>query len=167
MTDWAKATANLQARRDLGTQATNDILSDYRSHLVKAGYGSTVLDVGCGSQYLKTVLPKDVKYIGLDAFPIEGVDCIHSAIEDLKGWEFDTVVAFAVLDNCRDFKQACEVMKQTAKKNIVILTGIGIEVDQYHTFKLEMSDFDEAFKDMKCTYKQELTPKVWLLNYQK
>lgn len=165
--DWENATINLNQRRSNGAISKPSPASDYKLHLTKCGYGESVLDVGCGSQYLKSCLPYGFKYIGLDAFPIEGIDCIHSAIEDLKGWKVDTVCAFAVLDNCRDFDKACQVMKATAQQNIIILTGIGIDVDRFHTFRLEHSDFERNFNDWNCTHKEEIQPKVWLINYSR
>jgi hypothetical protein len=73
----------------------------------------------------------------------------------------------AVLDNCLDFDKAIENIKQIAQKNVIILTGIDIEVDQYHTFKLQLEDFDSRFKDWNNTHREELTPKVWLLCYNR
>ena len=72
-----------------------------------------------------------------------------------------------MLDNCLDFDKACENMKKIAKKNIIILTGIGIDVDPLHTFRLEHSDFERCFSDWRCTHREEIAPKVWLLNYEK
>lgn len=166
---WVQATENLKKRRRSNTSSRISPASDYKLHLVKCGVGKSVLDVGCGTQYLKTCLPSDVIYYGLDAFPVEGLELIPHPIEDVTGEliRVDTVCAFAVLDNCLDFDLACENMKSIAKKNIVILTGIGIEVDEYHTFKLEHSDFDRCFSDWNQTYKEEIQPKVWLINYQK
>jgi SAM-dependent methyltransferase len=169
---WELATINLIARR-LANGHNNDNIRveqpvrDYKSHIEKCGYGDSVLDVGCGSQYLKECLPEHVQYIGLDAFPIEGLDVMKGKIENLEGIEVDTVCAFAVLDNCHDFFKACDSMKRAARKNIVILTGIGIEVDQYHTHKLELSDFTKAMEGWQCTRSEEIQPKVWLLNYQR
>lgn len=170
--EWVKATENLNERRKTrGTANDNvkldNVIRDYKSHLIKGNVGKSVLDVGCGGQFLKECLPKNTKYIGIDAFPIVE-DTVQVAIEDLNGAiEVDTVCAFAVLDNCMDFFKACENMKRSARKNIIILTGIGIEVDKYHTFKLEHEHFDKAFGDWTCTHKEELTPKVWLLCYQR
>lgn len=79
----------------------------------------------------------------------------------------DTVCAFAVLDNCLDFDLAIKAMKKIAGKNIIILTGIGIDVDKYHTHRLEMIDFDSRFTDWRCTHREEIAPKVWLLNYER
>jgi hypothetical protein len=73
----------------------------------------------------------------------------------------------AVLDNCRNFDKAIENIKQIAKKNVIILTGIDIEVDQYHTFKLQLEDFKYRFLDWNQTHYEELTPKVWLLCYSR
>jgi hypothetical protein len=58
-------------------------------------------------------------------------------------------------------------MKRVANKNIIILTGIGIDVDKFHTFRLEMSDFNSRFTDWRCTHREEITPKVFLLNYER
>lgn len=167
--DWEQATINLKARRTTSKPSKPNAVSDYTMHLIKCGVGKSVLDVGCGSQYLQRCLPKGVSYFGLDAFPVEDCPTIPHPIEDVNETllTVDTVCAFAVLDNCMDFDLACQNMKRIAKKNIVILTGIGIEVDEYHTFKLEHSDFDRNFSDWKQTYKEEIQPKVWLLNYQK
>lgn len=166
---WVKATENLMDRRRKNgvLHAATQPHQSYIDYVTKCGVGKSVLDVGCGSQTLKLCLPQGVKYYGLDAFPIPGIDLIHSAIEDLKGWKVDTVCAFAVLDNCREFNKACQVMKETAQQNIIILTGIGIDVDMYHTFRLEHADFERNFNDWNCTYKEEISPRVWLLNYAK
>ncbi len=170
--DWIKATENLNARRQAravveDNRTLDNVIRDYTTHLNKCGYGKSILDVGCGGQFLKGCVPKHINYIGIDAFPIVD-DTVNVAIEDLNGSiVVDTVCAFAVLDNCRDFFRACENMKRSARQNVIILTGIGIEVDEYHTFKLEHEHFEEAFKDWDCTHKEELTPKVWLLCYRK
>lgn len=173
--EWVQATENLNKRRQSSGHADDNrsldnAIRDYKSHLKKCGVGSSVLDVGCGSQFLRQCLDEGVKYHGIDAFPI--VEYTHKlSIEDadktvLSNDSFDTVCAFAVLDNCRDFYLACENMKRIARQNVIILTGIGIEVDQYHTHKLEHEHFDKAFSDWDCTHKEEISPKVWLLCYK-
>jgi hypothetical protein len=169
---WTQAIQNLIDRRKKWAHADDNRklhnpVRDYKLHMIKCGHGDSVLDVGCGNQFLKTCLPEHVEYIGMDAFPIDGLDVMPGKIEDLQGIEVDTVCAFAVLDNCQDFQKACDAMKRAARNNIVILTGIGIEVDQYHTHKLELSDFTKAFEGWQCTRSEEIQPKVWLLNYQR
>ena len=170
--DWINATANLKERRALAghtddNRNLDNPIRDYKLHLQKCGFGRSVLDVGCGSQFLRTCLPEDVKYIGLDAFPIANTNTFDMAIEEVnwKDNSVDTICAMAVLDNCLDFDKACQNMKRLAKKNIIILTGIGIEVDKYHTFKLEHEDFKCNFSDMSQTHYEELAPKVWLICY--
>ena len=171
--EWVQATENLNKRRQSSGHADDNrsldnAIRDYKSHLRKCGVGNSVLDVGCGSQFLKQCLDESIEYVGIDAFPIVD-ECLKLAIEDIHpsyGNEVDTVCAFAVLDNCRDFYLACENMKRIARQNVIILTGIGIEVDQYHTHKLEHKHFDLAFRDWDCTHKEEISPKVWLLCYR-
>lgn len=169
---WELATINLIARRlanghNDDNRKLDSPIRDYASHLRKCGHGFSVLDVGCGSQHLRTCLPDTVEYIGIDAFPVEGTDTIKMEVEEMEGIEVDTVVAFAVLDNCRDFFQACDRMKVCARQNIIILTGMDIEVDQYHTFNLQREHFKLAFHDWHCSHEEQIAPKVWLLNYQR
>jgi len=163
---WIDATANLKARRKLNAGIKSDIptyqnpVSDYKLHLIKCGYGKSVLDVGCGAQFLKTQIQGNTHYIGIDAFPAEGYEdvtlplAIESDEMDQLFGMVDTVCAFAVLDNCLDFDKAIKNMKQVARKNIIILTGIGIDVDQFHTFRLEMHDFDSRFTDWIASLSQ-------------
>lgn len=171
--EWVQATENLNKRRQSvghadDNRSLDNAIRDYKSHLNKCGVGSSVLDVGCGSQFLKQCLDESIDYVGWDAFPIHD-ETYEVAIEDVGKKVidvFDTVCAFAVLDNCRDFYLACDNMKRIARQNVIILTGIGIEVDQYHTHKLEHEHFDKAFSDWDCTHKEEISPKVWLLCYR-
>jgi len=173
---WVSATANLKARRkETARRSDNPTyqnpVSDYRLHLIKCGYGASVLDIGCGAQFLKTQLAERTHYIPIDAFPADGYEHITLpiAIESDEALELsaDTVCAFAVLDNCLDFDKACSNMKKIAKKNIIILTGINIPVDEFHTFCLQHSDFERCFSDWRCTHREEIAPKVFLLNYEK
>lgn len=80
---------------------------------------------------------------------------------------FDTVICFAVLDGCQNFDKAMANIKRIAAKNVFILTGVNIPVDQYHTFELKESDIDQALLGMKKTYREQLAPKVLLLEYSK
>lgn len=173
--EWVQATENLNKRRQSSghsddNRSLDNAIRDYKSHLRKCGVGNSVLDVGCGSQFLRQCLDESVLYVGMDAFPIVE-HTMQIAIEDVINTTlttniYDTVCAFAVLDNCMDFYLACENMKRIARQNVIILTGIGIEVDQYHTHKLEHEHFDKAFSDWDCTHKEEISPKVWLLCYR-
>ena len=172
--EWVQATENLnKSRQSVGhaddNRSLDNAIRDYKSHLIKCGVGNSVLDVGCGSQFLKQCLDEYTLYCGIDAFPINDYTlklAIDSEDTEYVSDSFDTVCAFAVLDNCRDFYLACDNMKRIARQNVIILTGIGIEVDQYHTHKLEHEHFDKAFTDWDCTHKEEISPKVWLLCYR-
>lgn len=169
---WEKATGELMERRKIqghsdDNRAIDNVIRDYKTHLTKVFVGRSVLDVGCGGQFLRKCLPGHVHYIGIDAFT-QGEGVINCAIEDwndVQHMNVDTVCAFAVLDNCRDFNAAIANMKALARKNIVILTGLGIEVDKYHTLKLEIEDFRCRFTDWKETYLEYLHPKVALIEY--
>jgi len=170
--DWINATKNLKERRALvghndDNRNLDNPIRDYKLHLKKCGFGKSVLDVGCGSQFLRTCLPDNVKYMGLDAFPVANTSTFDCAIEDLnwKDNSVDTICAMAVLDNCRDFDKACQNMIRLAKKNIIILTGIDIVVDKYHTFNLQHEDFKRNFSALDQTHYEEIAPKVWLICY--
>lgn len=170
--NWEQATANLRNRgvRSTVGESTEAIrVRDYAAHLSKVYVGESLLDVGCGDQFIKKCIDPKVRYIGLDAFPISQ-DTFEGNIESdeaVKLFDVETICAFAVMDNCLDFDKAIENMKQIATKNIVFLTGVNIEVDKFHTFKLQLSDFDYRFSDWKKTYAEEIVPKVYLLEYTK
>lgn len=176
---WIDAMAALNQRRQErqsldDNEKLDQSIRNYKSHLAKCYVGKSVLDVGCGRQYLKRCLPVGTHYVGIDAFPvvpdtykvaIDGPVC--DILSDIPRMNFDTVCCFAVLDNVRDFDLACERIKVIATKNVIILTGIGIEVDKYHTHRLEFEDFERAFGDWDNTVKHMVSNKVWLLEYTK
>lgn len=173
--DWERATAELRARgprNNVGESREQAYIRDYKHHMSKVFVGKSVLDVGCGAQFLKTCLPEGVDYLGIDAFPIE-LESFKGNIESestfnvLKSLDFETICAFAVMDNCLDFDKAISNMKHIATKNIVFLTGVDIPVDKFHTFELTLKDFDERFTDWKQGYREMVAPKVWLLEYLK
>jgi len=167
---WEQATYNLRnrgVRSTVGESVEAIRIRDYAAHLSKVYVGESLLDVGCGDQFIKKCIDTKVRYIGLDAFPIHA-DTFEGNIESdeaVKLFEVDTICAFAVMDGCLDFDKAIENMKQIAQKNIVFLTGVDIPVDKFHTFKLQLSDFDYRFSDWNKTYAEEIATKVWLLEY--
>lgn len=173
--EWSAATAELRARgprNNVGESREQAYIRDYKHHLSKVFVGKSVLDVGCGAQFLKTCLPEGVVYHGMDAFPTLEMEAttlkmsIESEMFSLVGWH-ETICAFAVMDNCLDFDKAISNMKQIATKNIVFLTGVDIEIDKFHTFKLSLNDFDERFADWTQGYREMVAPQVWLLEYLK
>ena len=170
---WNNATSNLQKRRAAWKNLDDNIKLDdtirnFGEHLEKCGYGNSILDVGCGSQALRNFVPDGIKYVGIDAIPVKNTDTILMSIEEstFEPKSFDTCCAFAVLDNCFDFDEACQKMKEIARINIIILTGINIKIDKYHTFNLQLEDFNRNFNDMELSYCEEISPKVYLLNYK-
>jgi len=162
---------NLRNRRASGHVSTSKL--DYKELLSHCHVGNSVLDVGCGDMHLKKCLPDQINYFGLDPFPVDDTVNIWWPIETesipLKCLAMlsmiNTVCAFAVMDGCKDFNKACHNMQILAGTNVIFLTGIGIDPDQYHTLRLELSDFDEAFSGWKNTVRMEVSPKVWLLEY--
>jgi len=171
---WTSATANLIDRRKQwghsdDNRKIDNVIRDYKTHLSKVFVGNTLLDVGCGSRFLEQCIPDYVTYYGMDAFPFNVSVDFPIAIEDIADDfpRFNTVCAFAVMDNCLDFDLAIKNMKRIAIDNVVILTGIDIEVDKYHTFKLSLNDFDKRYSDWKHGYRELIAPQVYLLEYLK
>lgn len=168
---WTEAMSNLQKRRDKTGLPDPTVKPYYCELLQKCYVGGSVLDVGCGNQQLKSCLAPYISYYGMDAFPIApthfsfGIDDENYNYEYMFGRDFETVCAFAVLDGVRDFSLACQNMKLIAEKNVIILTGIGIEVDELHTLKLELEDFRNEFSDWKETVCHLVSPKLYLLEY--
>lgn len=174
---WESATRNLMERRTTGTKDNDkcdSIVADYGRHLRSFELGRSLLDVGCGDQSIKRLMHvnhPDVKYTGIDAFPVNE-EVIEAKIEtlDVKKFEaqhgkHDTVVCFAALDSMHDLVKACDNMKKLAKKNIVFLTGIDIEPDQFHTFKITEPLLMELMKGWKVNMSNYLTPKVLLIEF--
>lgn len=166
---WVEATANLQHRRDTTPSVQRGPVINYGELLAKCQIGQSVLDVGCGSQALKNYLPEGVEYCGIDPFPVVP-DTKMIAIEDdaARDLKFDTVCAFACLDSVRDLDAALKNMMHIAQKNVIILTGIGIDPDKYHTLRLALGDFYEMFADWKKEFKAlMIVDKVYLLEFIK
>lgn len=165
---WSQRMDNLNERRKR-EEIKNSVngVDDYRAHVNSCYIGRSVLDVGCGKQAIKQCLPAGVEYTGIDPFPI-APNTLKMEIEDCKFEDktFDTVYAFAMLDNVYDLKKAVDNMKRVCKKNVVILTGVDIDPDQYHTVKIELKTLDELFSGMSRTLtKWLLQDKIALIEY--
>jgi len=169
---WLNRMQNLMNRRSSSSSVSGppNKLSNYGDHLSKVHIGKSVLDVGCGSMAIKDALPEGVIYVGLDPFPVSSV--VIDGMIETDGIEkqlppIDTVVCFAVMDGCMDFTKACDNIKKIAKENVVFLTGIGIDPDQYHTHRLELAHYRKAFEGWKETLCEKLAEKVYLIEYTK
>lgn len=171
--EWKSGIENLNARRQSSPgfeRRQNDApaITDYANHLKKIEVGASVLDVGCGDCSIRNYLPTTTAYTGIDAFPINEL-ASKAKIEDFdkQQSQFDTVICFACLDGVQDLKKATANMKRLAKKNVYILTGIGIEIDKFHTFKITESGLMELFNDMRVGHKEYVHPKVLLIEFLK
>ena len=175
--NWEQAMNNLINRRTrttLGTSVEAIRTRDYASHLSKVYVGESLLDVGCGDQFIRKCIDPNVKYYGLDAFPVPGIDIIKGNIEstatvDLFTEEIpiETICAFAVMDGVYDFDKAIENMKLIATKNIIFLTMLDTEANEFHTFKLQIEDYDSRFTGWKKTYFENISTKCYLIEYTK
>lgn len=166
---WEEAMGNLMERRKSGSQKKKPYspAGDYKAHLDKFYIGNTLLDVGCGGMTVKGLIPKHTKYFGLDAFPVND-EVIKGTIEHFNPThQFDTVVLFAVLDGVFDLDKALENINKLTAVNIIILTGIEIEPDKFHTFKITFDALDKGLGGFNRTHTEELAPKVFLIEYHK
>lgn len=174
---WEDANNRLITRRASGVKDNakcDSIVADYFRHFRSFDVGRSVLDVACGDQYLRQVVNKQhtgVKYTGIDAFT-KGDGIIEAKIETLDTYKFnrdhgihETVVCFAALDMMHDIEKACANMKKLASKNIVFLTGIDIEPDEFHTFKITHELLLQLMSGWKVNMSNYLTPKVLLIEF--
>ncbi|MBX7227816.1 MAG: class I SAM-dependent methyltransferase [Chitinophagales bacterium] len=167
MSEWSEAMSNLMERRKSGIKSSsNNKLSDYKSHLSKINIGHYVLDVGCGDMYVKNFIKG--KYTGIDPFPVNDY-VIKMMVEELNFNDkaFDTVICFATLDGVKNKEKAIQEMKRVCKGNIYLLTGIGIEPDKYHTFRIDEKDLINSMKPFKVGYKEYLTKNVALIEFNR
>lgn len=165
--EWETKLNNLHTRTK-GISSEHQI--DYKNLLKKVFIGANVLDVGCGTCWLKNYLPKETKYVGLDAVykkEHELFDVKIGEIEGLWGYKFDTLFVFAALDGMRDLVMAFERMKDISQKNIVILTGINIAPDIYHTHLITEEFLDSQMEGWKKTTRVQVHPKIIFLEYTK
>lgn len=165
---WREKVTNLIERRKTKTDNhhLDSTIANYEGHLSKIKIGQTVLDVGCGSMYARQFMPAGTIYLGVDAFPVND-DVVKMKIEQcyFKDKSFDTVIAFAVLDGVEDLSAACHQMTRVCKKNILILTGIDIEPDEFHTFSISEKDLLENMKPFRVGFREWLSPKVLLIEF--
>lgn len=164
---WQKKLDNLHSRPK-GITSENQV--DYKNLLKLVSIGKNVLDVGCGTCWLRKLMPIGTEYTGMDAYGKFASDMVvvetieHSCAPD--GF-YDTIFVFAALDGMKDIKKAIEQMKRIARNNIVILTGINIEPDLYHTVKITEEFLNAEFQDWKLTVRKQVHEKIIFLEYTK
>lgn len=162
---WKERMSNLMNKRASG--AYNNGNADAVYGLIRKGFiGKSVLDVGCGGMSIKNYLPEGTKYTGIDAFPIND-QVIQMEAEKLwfEDQSFETVYAFAVLDGVQDLGKVISEMKRVCSKNIVILTGVDIEPDQYHTIKIKEAELHTMMEGFELTLRYEVRANVLLKEY--
>ena len=166
-TEWESKLNNLHTRTK-GITSEHQI--DYKSLLKKVHIGKTVLDVGCGTCWLKKYVCKSY-YHGIDAFErIEhkGLHVYNGSIENYPfAQKFDTLFVFAALDGMMDLELAFEKMKSVCTKNIVILTGINIQPDLYHTHLITEQLIKNLMDGFELTHRTQVHEKIVFLEYTK
>lgn len=166
---WNERMNNLNIRRSKEV-IKNSVpgVDNYKSHIQKCFIGKNVLDIGCGHEIIRLCLPPGVDYTGIDPFPLRS-SVIKMEIEECgySDNQFETLYAFAMLDNVHDLQKALFHMKRVASKNIVFLTGVNIEPDQYHTIKITEELLIEEMKPYNIGYKEYLHPKIILIEFKK
>ncbi len=164
---WKQKAEALKRRRENYTSSAQNGIDIYKYCLSKVKVGASVLDVGCGSMILKNYLPKETTYFGIDPFPLnESVSAVAIETELLCfPEEINTVFCMASLDNCYDLELALKNISNIARNNIVILSGINIEPNEYHTLKITMNDLSVAFADFRITHNEMISPKLYLIEF--
>ena len=161
--------------RDKGISSEHQV--DYAKLLQNVEVGHRVIDIGCGTCWLKKYLTPRTNYTGMDPFATnEQVDCgmvIKAEIDSLD-WKdnsglcrkFNTAFVFAALDGMRDPETAMKNIRQMVTDNIVILTGINIPPDQYHTHLLTLPFIRECMGNwVEKTYIEVMPEKIVFLQY--
>lgn len=168
--NWQLKLNNLHSRT---RGITSEHQIDYKRLLKKVFIGKTVLDVGCGTCWLSDLIPQESHYYGIDAYKLpehQLYDVFHESIENIKklrSRQFETLFVFAALDGMQDLVLAFKQMKALTAKNIVILTGVEIEPDLYHTHKITMPFILEQMDGFKMTFQEYQHPKIVFLEFTK
>jgi hypothetical protein len=162
MNDWKEVNNNLMEWRKQGKRVPN--LELYKDIIANVGLGKTRADIGCGQQYLKQLLPYGHNYRGIDPFPIVPTTFDVKA-EDLHTLKFrvDTTFMLAALDNVENVELALLGLKAITKMNVIILTGINIPADKYHTHMITREMLYSVMG--KPLYEKEMLPNVYLFEW--
>lgn len=80
-----------------------------------------MLDIGCDDRYLKSLLPPDRKYLGIDiaGSPDVKIDLEKNQIPS-KEKEFDTVICLDVLEHLDNLYEVFGSLVKASRKNIII-----------------------------------------------
>ena len=93
-------------------------------------YGKKILEIGCSNGYGIQFFPKDIQYVGLDYDPIivqvaqnQGWDYdatfVNSDINTYPLEQYDTIIAFEVIEHLDNGLELVERLKQHCKKLLI------------------------------------------------
>ena len=171
--EWLRINKNLRDYRSRGRDKVKKKSPRgkklYKKYMRDILWGESILDVGCGSKTIESYLPPHVKkYVGLDPFPIKD-DVVAVPVEEcvFKNKSFDTVMALASLDYTYNLEKALEQINRIAKKNVVIVTGLGKLPDKLHTQTIKMVDLKRGLKNFKLKLKKRIFHTAYLLEFRR
>ena len=141
----------------------NGIFSQYIQDVrnrrsVKYLHGQRVLDVGCNNGYLRTILPKDVEYVGIDIHKLPGIDftfferSVNDNLKDLG--MFDTIFMLATIEHLENYQSSIANLIPILNENgVIILTTPTQLGDSLHhwganiglTSKMAAEDHEKIF----------------------
>lgn len=91
--------------------------------------GESILEIGCSTGYGRQFLPKNVKYLGLDYDPIivsvakeqewENADFQQADINQFPLNQYDTIIAFEVIEHLHNGLEIVEKLKQHCKRLLI------------------------------------------------
>ncbi len=167
---WYRKMENLmQRRKERRKERVNLIkgpVNKYDSHVKKVNIGKKVLDIGCGSMIVKGYLSPDTEYTGIDAYPVNN-NVVRMKIEKLSYpdlW-FDTTIAFAVLDSVCHLDRALLQIGRVTKTNILILTGLNIKPNEFHTYMITEEILNTGLNQFRQGFKEFFGKNVALIEY--
>jgi len=161
--EWKDKAINLTKWRENRTTEPN--LDLYKDIVNMVTVGETVADVGAGQCHLRKCLPENVRYTAFDPFPLtQDVNDFSAEELNLINNRYDTVFMLSALDNVINVKESLEGLKTVSKGNIVILTGIGIKPDVYHTHQIDRKDLVDVLGEP--VKEAELLKNVWLFEFE-
>lgn len=116
---------------------TGKLIAAFRVH--PEIWNGLILDIGCGSRYLKTLFPNGkVRYFGLDLFPPADIIATLESRLPFRDLKFDTVVGLDVLEHADNIFNAFNEICRVARKYILITMPNGFDVRSRIKFLLGM-----------------------------